>query len=77
MFQHWHTSSSESVNDILDSNLSLWVFEDLNIRETMQFTTNHTSIDRAERDLSNDVSFTHNTCFGVSDRSTHFTIACI
>ncbi len=57
MFQHWHTLSSESVNDILDSNLSLWVFKDLNIREIMQFITNHTSIDRAERDLLNDVSF--------------------
>ncbi len=43
----------------------------------MLFTTNHTSIDRAERDLSNDVSFTHNTCFGVTDRSTHSTVACI
>ncbi len=43
----------------------------------MLSTTNHTSIDRAERDLSNDVSFIHNTCFGITDRSTHFTVACI
>jgi hypothetical protein len=42
----------------------------------MLFTIDHTSIDRAGRDLSNDVSFAHNICSGVTVRSIDFAIAC-
>jgi hypothetical protein len=36
----------------------------------------HTSIDRTGRDLSNDVSFAHNICSGITVWSIDFAVAC-